>query len=149
MAARFLVQQIRRPQKNLVVQRAEVQVIRQTGVKKRVAVRLGFQFRLVLLIGRANDVETSRPQAASPVQAGANAQRRDARDVPPVRELAAHVIREQPKVELAKQRISAGATSVGIERIFSRAEFAQQKRYLQNMAVKARGERNRHERLPA
>jgi dihydroneopterin aldolase len=53
------------------------------------------------------------------------------------------------QVELAKQRMSAGAMSIGIERTLSRGEFEQQQRHLQNKASQVRGERSRHERLPA
>ena len=53
------------------------------------------------------------------------------------------------QIELAKQRMSAGATSIGIERILSRGEFEQQQRHLQNKASQGHVTRSRHERLPA
>jgi len=51
-------------------------------------------------------------------------------------------------VELAKQRMSMGAVSVGVERSLSRAEFEQQQQYLRNKASRARGERTRDVRMP-
>lgn len=53
------------------------------------------------------------------------------------------------QIELAKQRMSVGAMSVGIERTLSRAEFEQQQRHLQNKASQVRSERSRRERLSA
>jgi len=53
------------------------------------------------------------------------------------------------QVELAKQRMSVGAMSVGIERTLSRAEFEQQQRHLQNKASRVGAERSRHEHLSA
>lgn len=67
-----------------------------------------------------------------------------------INELAAFVFEldhrvQGVQVELAKQRMSAGAMSVGIERTYSRAEFEQQRRYLRNRASQPRGESSRHE----
>lgn len=68
-----------------------------------------------------------------------------------INELAAFVFDFDDRVQgvligLAKQRMSTGAVSVGIERGLSRAEFEAQRRYL---ARRAPGERTSDERLPA
>lgn len=68
-----------------------------------------------------------------------------------INELAAFVFDFDDRVQgvligLAKQRMSTGAVSVGIERGLSRTEFEAQRRYL---ARRAPGERTSHEPLPA